>query len=333
MELRTVIFTTSDGWIERDFAALYKAIRNTHKVDVLPFTVVKVQLPDTVPTYEDGGTYIAWDWIKQHYPADGHNAVCLHLSARERERLGLKHPDPNSSLGGCYHIDKDNVLDFVVIANKSSRAYNGMTGFERIFLHELSHGFAHWTGVTDYTHTWDYVLKDMRAAFTSYSFTLWTSLYNEVQRLMAHLATLTKLHPPLDAQWMRVSQPFGVPNSTYPLTKHHVGTDYAVPTGEPCYALADGRVTAVFSNHRTLGNACHFEFVHNGNEYTARYMHLARTPQIGSYKRGAIIGFTGSTGLSTNPHLHIDVVRGEFDLTGINKSNFRQKFVDITTLL
>ena len=51
-------------------------------------------------------------------------------------------------------------------------------------------------------------------------------------------------------------------------------------------------------------------------------------PLIGAYKKGEFIGRVGDRGDSDGAHLHLDIVRGLFDLTGINGSNFRERFVD-----
>lgn len=343
MELRTIIYTTSKSqWIERDFESIYETLRKVRGMTFKPFTVRTIELPDNVPTYKSGGVYISWDWIREHCPADGHNAVCLHITDRQRDELGLKHPDPEKTLGGVYdRRDGDNSLDFVVIADKSDRSYGGMTGFERIFIHELSHGMTHWLGKIDYTHTWDYVVKNVKAAYFTYDFAVYNSLVKKIADLRQQLVDIAKqlqaekLHAPLDPQFMdKVSQTFGVPDPVnYPTTGHHVGTDWAVPTGENCYALAAGKVVRAYENHPTLGNACEFEFTYRGRLYTARYMHLSRPVEVRSYKRGEIIGYTGNTGLSTNPHLHLDIMIGVFSLAGLTPYNFREKFIDPLTLL
>ena len=151
---------------------------------------------------------------------------------------------------------------------------------------------------------------------------------------MARLAAINKLHPPLGAQWMgQITQRFGIPNNSYPTTKHHVGVDIAVPVGEPIYAPADGETVAVFKNNPVLGNACYFYFTYKGVKYTTRFLHQAYVPRIGRFKKGDILGYTGNSGQSTAPHLHFDQCIGTFDLTGINASNFRTKFVDPLTFL
>jgi murein DD-endopeptidase MepM/ murein hydrolase activator NlpD len=84
----------------------------------------------------------------------------------------------------------------------------------------------------------------------------------------------------------------------------HLGVDFAAPTGTPVWAAADGRVTFVGRN-RAAGKMVILE--HEGNMVTI-YMHLHRFAR--GLKKGQevrqrqVIGYVGTTGLSTGPHLH-----------------------------
>src|SRR5688572_5308586 len=92
--------------------------------------------------------------------------------------------------------------------------------------------------------------------------------------------------------------------------RNHKGIDLAQPTGTPVYATADGVVGKAewFSSY---GNYIQIE---HGGEMQTRYAHLsgyavAAGEQV---RKGQLIGFVGSTGRSTGPHLHYEVrVAGE----------------------
>ncbi len=93
------------------------------------------------------------------------------------------------------------------------------------------------------------------------------------------------------------------------IRRPHHGVDYAAPAGTPVHAIGDGLVVARgFSGGG--GNA--IKIKHNG-VYTTSYMHLrgyARGLHKGSYVRqGEVIGYVGSTGLATGPHLDFRVYR------------------------
>ena len=98
----------------------------------------------------------------------------------------------------------------------------------------------------------------------------------------------------------------------HPLLKRyrpHLGVDYAAPRGTPVHAVADGVVTRA-SRKRQAGKTV--ELRHGGGYRTA-YLHLYRYARgIRTGRRvlqGQVIGYVGSTGLSTGPHLDYRIIR------------------------
>lgn len=89
------------------------------------------------------------------------------------------------------------------------------------------------------------------------------------------------------------------------IKKMHTGIDFTAPIGTPVYATADG---AVIKSERTTGygNAI---IIDHGFGFKTLYAHLSRfnTSRGKKVKRGDVIGFVGSTGLSQSPHLHYEV--------------------------
>jgi murein DD-endopeptidase MepM/ murein hydrolase activator NlpD len=101
-------------------------------------------------------------------------------------------------------------------------------------------------------------------------------------------------------------------NRLHPILKirrpHH-GVDYAAPIGTPVYSIGDGRVvSATFQG----GEGRMVKVKHNG-VYTTTYMHLSRFAdgiQAGKFvTQGELIGYVGSSGLSTGPHLDFRVFK------------------------
>jgi len=87
------------------------------------------------------------------------------------------------------------------------------------------------------------------------------------------------------------------------IRRPHYGVDYAAPVGTPVHSVGDGRVTrAGFEN----GSGRIVRITHN-SVYSTAYLHLSRfAPGINAgviVKQGDIIGYVGSSGLSTGPHL------------------------------
>jgi len=92
----------------------------------------------------------------------------------------------------------------------------------------------------------------------------------------------------------------------YKIRKFHEGMDFTAPTGTEVYASGDGLVEVVQSSKRGYGKKI---IVNHGYGYKTLYAHLngfnVRKGQ--KVKRGDVLGFVGSTGLSTAPHLHYEV--------------------------
>ena len=83
--------------------------------------------------------------------------------------------------------------------------------------------------------------------------------------------------------------------------KPHLGTDYAAPNGTPIMATGDGVVIASsFSKYN--GN---FVKVKHNSTYTTQYLHMSkRSAKVGQHvSQGDVIGYVGSTGLATGPHV------------------------------
>jgi murein DD-endopeptidase MepM/ murein hydrolase activator NlpD len=85
--------------------------------------------------------------------------------------------------------------------------------------------------------------------------------------------------------------------------KPHLGTDFAAPTGTPIMAVADGTVTEAT---RKGGNGIYVKIRHD-NRYETQYLHMCRhakgmRPGV-RVMQGQTIGYVGSTGLATGPHV------------------------------
>ena len=105
-------------------------------------------------------------------------------------------------------------------------------------------------------------------------------------------------------------------------TRAHRGVDYAAPTGTPVRSTANGTVSKVIRNDPGAGN---YITVQHANGFKTRYFHLsrfARGMRAGiPVTRGSTIGYVGSTGLSTGPHLHYEVIKNGRHLNPLNVPN------------
>jgi murein DD-endopeptidase MepM/ murein hydrolase activator NlpD len=108
----------------------------------------------------------------------------------------------------------------------------------------------------------------------------------------------------------RLSSRFGM--RRHPIlgyTRLHRGLDFAAPRGTPIYAAGDGQIVALGRN----GDFGKYIRIRHRNGYETAYAHMngyARRLKKGErVKQGQVIGYVGSTGLATGPHLHYEVLR------------------------
>jgi len=123
-------------------------------------------------------------------------------------------------------------------------------------------------------------------------------------------------------KFSRISSGFGKRlHPTLGTWRNHHGVDYAARTGTPIRATGDGRVTYRGYN----GGYGKFIEIRHGGRYSTAYAHMkgyARGTSVGSYvEQGEIIGYVGSTGRSTGPHLHY-----EFRVNGVHRNPLRVEF-------
>ena len=115
------------------------------------------------------------------------------------------------------------------------------------------------------------------------------------------------LRTPIDGA--RLSSRFG--KRRHPIlgyTKMHRGVDFAAPTGTPIYAAGDG---VIAFRGRKSGYGKYIRIRHAGG-FNSAYAHMSRfrkgVTQGSRVKQGQVIGYVGSTGRSTGPHLHYEIL-------------------------
>jgi murein DD-endopeptidase MepM/ murein hydrolase activator NlpD len=146
----------------------------------------------------------------------------------------------------------------------------------------------------------------------------------QFKQLFASWESLDKGGPAVPAPITQVSIPSRMPLSGAALTsdfgmrthpvlggrRAHKGIDLAAPVGTPIYATADGLVSRadLFSSYGL------YVQIEHGADLETRYAHMSRIAVAAGehVKKGDIIGYVGTTGRSTGPHLHYEVrVDGE----------------------
>lgn len=135
--------------------------------------------------------------------------------------------------------------------------------------------------------------------------------YAEITELVKNkeklLARTPAIQPVSNKNLERVASGFGYRiDPVYKTVKLHAGIDFTAPSGTPIYATADGVVETSGFHDGGYGN--HVVINHSFG-YKTLYGHMLRirAKRGQQVKRGEVIGWVGSTGKSTGPHLHYEV--------------------------
>jgi murein DD-endopeptidase MepM/ murein hydrolase activator NlpD len=283
---------------------------------------------------------VDWTWFRTLFTNPG--LSCLVLEQGELENAGI------TGHWGFYSLADGDVNHHFYMTNRKgldprAKANGFASNFAWMFVHEYLHG-ARWDETMDRqkaaqdVHDWEAqgLLKAKLAEYVpvaekkQVTVSLITQAIGLIQKLLAiKQAQPTTLLHPVPEVFRRITQTYGNPNPIYTLTKHHIGVDYGTPVVTPVYAPFDGEIT-VAGTTEALGHYLHYRFVWNGITYIMRCAHLQSVPKLGKYKCGDDIGYTGNTGMSTGPHLHLDLSINAVNLVGINESNWQERFIDPT---
>jgi len=152
-------------------------------------------------------------------------------------------------------------------------------------------------------------LLEQRINGQSLSFQELLKLAKDKEKL---LASIPAIQPVSNKDLKQMASGYGWRiDPIYKTSKMHSGMDFSAKPGTDVYATADGTVEVLERNQWGYGQCI---VIDHGYGYKTRYAHLSKfnvTPGQ-KVKRGEVIGFVGSTGKSTGPHLHYEVeVKGE----------------------
>ena len=134
--------------------------------------------------------------------------------------------------------------------------------------------------------------------------------------------TLSKAFLRAPLNFSRISSKYSK-RRKHPVTgriKAHLGTDYAAPKGTPILSTANGRIVEA----RYKRNNGNYVKIRHNNTYTTQYLHMSKIksgirPGL-HVKQGDVIGYVGSTGLATGPH-----VCYRFWKNGVQVDPYKQK--------
>ncbi|MEI8141263.1 MAG: M23 family metallopeptidase [Chitinophagia bacterium] len=146
----------------------------------------------------------------------------------------------------------------------------------------------------------------LRMSFQGQSFAEITTMVKNKEKL---LRAIPAIQPVSNKNMKRVASGFGYRiDPLYKDYRLHAGLDFSAPTGTPIYATSDGVVQIAGFSTDGYGNKV---VINHGFGFQTLYGHMVRVKaKVGqSVKRGEVIGYVGSTGKSTGPHCHYEVIK------------------------
>lgn len=146
--------------------------------------------------------------------------------------------------------------------------------------------------------------------------------FDEVVKMAANksvlLASIPAIQPLANKDLHRLASGFGYRmHPIYKIQHLHAGLDFTANTGTPIYATGDGIVETADNLSQGYGNHV---VLNHGYGYQTLYGHMSKIAVYAGkhVKRGDVIGFVGSTGLSTAPHVHYEVIKNGVKINPIN---------------
>jgi murein DD-endopeptidase MepM/ murein hydrolase activator NlpD len=226
---------------------------------------------------------------------------------RENNQLLFQYKLLNEKITGLENvlsdIEKrdDNIYRTIFNADPIPRSVRD-AGFGGVNRYEYLEGFDQSNAVIETAQKLDKLTKAVYVQSKSYDEVIGLALNREDQ-----LASLPAIQPISNKDLTRTASGWGFRiHPIYKILKFHYGMDFTAPTGTEVYATGNGTIVTVEWSKRGYGNQI---IIDHGYGYQTLYAHLSGfNVRLGQeVKRGDVIGYVGSTGLSTAPHLHYEV--------------------------
>jgi murein DD-endopeptidase MepM/ murein hydrolase activator NlpD len=187
-------------------------------------------------------------------------------------------------------------------------------GFGGANLYNKLEGFENSELMISTTQTLDKLSREMYVQSKSYD-----EIKKRIENKAQMLQSIPAIQPVSNKNLMRIASGFGYRiNPIYKIMQFHSGIDFTASMGTPIYSTGDGVVS--FASYDNSGYGMHV-IINHGYGYQTLYGHMSRMKvNVGkTVKRGEVIGYVGSTGASTGPHCHYEVIKGG---NKIDPSNF-----------
>ena len=219
----------------------------------------------------------------------------------------------NSSLILDELQERDDNIYRVIFEAEPIDASIRRAGFGGVNRYKKYESFKHSELISDLHQKVDQVSKAIYVQSKSFDTVL--DLAQNKEEMLAHIPAI---QPVANKNLKRMASGYG--NRIHPVyktKKMHWGMDFSAPKGTEVYATGDGEIEKVKRSKRGYGNQVRID---HGYGYKTFYAHLnkyiVRKGQM--VKRGDLIGYVGSTGTSTAPHLHYEVIKNKRKVNPVN---------------
>ncbi|WP_152287074.1 M23 family metallopeptidase [Flavicella marina] len=180
-----------------------------------------------------------------------------------------------------------------------------MAGFGGINRYKSLDGFENSTMIKEVTKKIDVLSKQLVVQSKSLD-----DIIEMAKNKKEMLASIPAIQPVANKELKRMASGFGYRiHPIYKTRKFHWGMDFSAPKGTPIYATGNGKVEKAVRSKRGFGN---YVKIDHGFGYKTLYGHMDKyiVRKGQKVKRGDLIGYVGTSGTSTAPHLHYEVVKG-----------------------
>lgn len=266
---------------------------------------------------------ITEEWFEKNVTSlakrEDFNFVIFQFSERDGKSWGI-----DSGLRGTNFGDTDMFGEAWVCANENSvvkfKDGTKRNKYTKTVPHEIAHELKRQKFTSLEIHDYDY--KNEVNNLEQFYIDLNQSI---IDVLKAKIAALTKkVKYPLP-NW-EVTQAYGVPDPvTYPLTGHHIGTDFRALLDTEIWSVWDGEITR---SGFTKALGFWSEVKYDGWYMVSTHLKYAPTPM--KFKKGHTVGVIGNTGIMTAPHAHLEGWREPMNRSLLTKTNWHQLTFDIT---
>ncbi len=123
------------------------------------------------------------------------------------------------------------------------------------------------------------------------------------------LASMPAIQPISNKELTRLASGFGMRiHPIHKIRKRHTGIDFTAPQGTPIYTTGDGIIKTVRTSLGGYGKEIEID---HGYGFVTKYAHMSKfnVKKGQKVKRGDCIGYVGSTGSSTGPHVHYEIIK------------------------